>query len=65
MPMLKGKTVLITGGSRGIGNAMVRKFIAHGANVAFTYISSSKIADALVEELSNAQIKIKKRNVIS
>jgi len=57
--MLKGKTVLITGGSRGIGNAMVRKFVAQGANVAFTYISSSAAADELVEELSNDQTKIK------
>lgn len=42
------KTVLITGGSRGIGRAMVRLFSEHGYSVAFTYKSS----DAEAHELS-------------
>jgi len=45
---------LITGGSRGIGAAIVRKYIAEGAKVAFTYRSSSEKADALVAELGTA-----------
>lgn len=52
---LAGKTVLITGGSRGIGAALVRRFAEAGANVAFTYRSSSKAADELIGELSDQQ----------
>lgn len=59
MQLLKGKTALITGGSRGIGEAIVRKFVEEGANVAFTYHSSSQKSDALVEELGGGEVKIK------
>ena len=52
MGMLDGKVALITGGSRGIGAALVRKFTAEGARVAFTYRSSSAKADELVAELT-------------
>ncbi len=38
------KTVLITGGSRGIGRAMVEEFSSHGYSVAFTYKSSKEAA---------------------
>ncbi len=41
MALLEGKVALITGGSRGIGEALVRKFAEHGASVAFTYVSAS------------------------
>ena len=44
------KTVLITGGSRGIGSELVRTFSKNGYNVAFTYRSSSKVAQSLAEE---------------
>ena len=49
--MLKGKTALITGGSRGIGEAIVRKYVEQGASVAFTYAASAGRAEALIEEL--------------
>lgn len=56
---LSGKTALITGGSRGIGEAIVRKYAAEGASVAFTYRSSSEKADAIVAELAQAGHTIK------
>jgi NAD(P)-dependent dehydrogenase (short-subunit alcohol dehydrogenase family) len=37
MPLLTGKTALITGGSRGLGRALVETFTSEGARVAFTY----------------------------
>jgi 3-oxoacyl-[acyl-carrier protein] reductase len=56
MKLLEGKVALITGGSRGIGEALVRKFVEHGASVAFTYVSpgSAARAEALVAELGSA-----------
>lgn len=44
------KTVLITGGSRGIGAAMVRLFSEKGYRVAFTYKSSKEAAERLSKE---------------
>lgn len=56
MTLLDGKVALITGGSRGIGEALVRKFVEHGARVAFTYVSagSATRAEALAAELGDA-----------
>lgn len=45
-----GRTVFITGGSRGIGAACVRAFAAAGWQVAFTYRVSREAAGALAEE---------------
>lgn len=52
MKNLHQQTALVTGGSRGIGAAIVRRLVAEGANVAFTYQSSKEKADALVAEIS-------------
>ena len=51
MKLLQDKVALITGGSRGIGEAIVRVFVEQGAKVAFTYRSSSTKADAIVADL--------------
>lgn len=47
------KTVLITGGTRGIGKAMVEKFAKEGYSVAFNYTSSESAAKKLEEEIIN------------
>jgi NAD(P)-dependent dehydrogenase (short-subunit alcohol dehydrogenase family) len=44
-------TVLITGGSRGIGAATVRLVAAAGHDVCFTYVTQQAVADALVAEV--------------
>ncbi|MFN7325744.1 MAG: 3-oxoacyl-[acyl-carrier-protein] reductase [Chitinophagales bacterium] len=53
MTLLAGKVALVTGGSRGIGEAIVRGFVAQGASVAFTYVSDGSAArsEALAQEL--------------
>jgi 3-oxoacyl-[acyl-carrier protein] reductase len=48
---LSGKVALITGGSRGIGAAAVRMFVAAGARVMFNYEKSKAQADRLVKEV--------------
>jgi 3-oxoacyl-[acyl-carrier protein] reductase len=52
MAMLVGKKVLVTGGSRGIGAAIVRACMAEGADVAFTYRRDAEAADALASEMT-------------
>jgi 3-oxoacyl-[acyl-carrier protein] reductase len=50
--ILAEKNVLVTGGSRGIGSAVVRAAMEEGAQVAFTYRSSSVEAEMLAEEMT-------------
>lgn len=59
MKLLDGKITLVTGASKGIGNAVAKKFAAHGANVAFTYLSSVEKGEALEKELSAMGVKAK------
>lgn len=50
MGLLEGKVAIITGGSRGIGRAIVDAYASEGAAVAFTYLSSREKAEALSAE---------------
>lgn len=51
------KTVLITGGSRGIGRELVKTFISNGYKVAFTYKKSETEAKNLAESTGALAIK--------
>jgi 3-oxoacyl-[acyl-carrier protein] reductase len=51
---LAGKTAVVTGGSRGIGRAIVRRLAADGARVVFSYRQDKVAADALARETGNA-----------
>ena len=51
---LAGKTALVTGGSRSIGAAIAKRLAADGAQVAFTYNSSPKLAEEVAVEIESA-----------
>ncbi|ATP59349.1 3-oxoacyl-[acyl-carrier-protein] reductase [Pedobacter ginsengisoli] len=59
MKLLEGKTALVTGASKGIGRKIAEKFAEHGANVAFTYLSSVEKGEALEQELESFGTKVK------
>lgn len=53
-----GKTVIVTGGSRGIGRACVAAFSKLGARVFFTYNRNDEAALATAEEFGAAALKV-------
>jgi 3-oxoacyl-[acyl-carrier protein] reductase len=59
MKLLKDKTALITGASRGIGKGIAVEFAKQGANVAFTFNASVDAAKELEKELESYGIKAK------
>lgn len=59
MQLLKGKTAIVTGATRGIGKGVALKLAEQGANIAFTYVSSSEKALALENELQAFGVKAK------
>lgn len=58
MTNCQGKSVLVLGGSRGIGAAIVRRFAADGAAVTFTYCSSPEVARSLETETGAAAVRM-------
>ncbi len=50
MSNMKGKTLVITGATKGIGQAIAEKFAQQGVNIAFTYNSNAETANILAQE---------------
>jgi 7-alpha-hydroxysteroid dehydrogenase len=62
-----GKTLFVSGGTRGIGKAMVYAFASNGANVAFTYNSNDVIANEIiadVEEKYSVKVRAYALNIL-
>jgi 3-oxoacyl-(acyl-carrier-protein) reductase len=57
MKELHGKVCLVTGGSRGIGRAIVKALADAGADVAFTYQHSAEQAEELARSVSQAGVR--------
>lgn len=57
---MKGKTLLISGGTRGIGKAIVYAFAEQGVNVAFTYNSNAETAEEIANDVEK-QFRVKCR----
>jgi 3-oxoacyl-[acyl-carrier protein] reductase len=59
MKLLEHKIAVVTGASRGIGEAVALKLAEQGADIAFTYISSREKAEALEEKLKALGVNAK------
>jgi 3-oxoacyl-[acyl-carrier protein] reductase len=59
MKLLENKVAIVTGGSRGIGEAIALRLAESGAHIAFTYVSSDEKAKSLEEKLNSLGVKAK------
>ena len=59
MSLLEGKTVIITGASRGIGKGIALTLASHGANIAFSYRKSVDLANDLVSQITHLGVNCK------
>ena len=59
MKLLENKVAIVTGGSRGIGEAIALKLAENGAHIAFTYVSSDEKANALEAKLQSLGVRAK------
>ena len=48
---MRGKTLVISGATRGIGKEIVYRFAKEGVNIAFTYNSNEEMAKEIAEDL--------------
>jgi 3-oxoacyl-[acyl-carrier protein] reductase len=62
---LKGKNILVTGGSRGIGAGIVKRLAQDGARVALTYTSKPDLAEAVLKSLPGSDHLALELNVSS
>lgn len=63
MPGLKGKNVLVTGGTSGIGQAMAVRFAEHGANVAINYLRQQDEAAETEQQVQTCIAKVQQEGV--
>jgi glucose 1-dehydrogenase len=63
MPGLKGKNVLVTGGSSGIGQAIAVRFAEHGANVAINYLTTPDEASGTDEQVQACVHRVREEGV--
>jgi glucose 1-dehydrogenase len=63
MPGLKGKNVLVTGGSSGIGQAIAVRFAEHGANVAINYLTTPDEASDTDEQVHACVSRVRQERV--
>jgi glucose 1-dehydrogenase len=63
MPGLKGKNVLVTGGSSGIGQAIAVRFAEHGANVAINYLTTPDEAEDTEEQVNACVSRVRQEGV--
>ena len=59
MKLVENKVAIVTGGSRGIGEAIVLKLAESGAHIAFTYVSSEEKAKSLEEKIKDFGVNAK------
>jgi 3-oxoacyl-[acyl-carrier protein] reductase len=56
---IEGKNIVVSGGSRGIGKAVVLALAGHGANVAFTFLNNNEAANKVLSESQNLKGNVK------
>ena len=60
---MSNKTAIVTGGTRGIGKAIVLELAKNGCNVAFNYSKSDDLANELVKEIEGLGVKAMAKKV--
>lgn len=57
MEALKNKVAIVTGGSGGIGRAIVKMLAGQGCQVAFNYAHNEEAAQSLIDEITPIKVK--------